>query len=85
MEQTKILLIFKDGIVNLDDVSDLRFFAPNKGHICQVRFRNGKGASYFLYKAGKDIPLTLPTIPFAVMQIAIFTDSEGNITAERCV
>lgn len=82
MEETRILLLFRDGVVNFDDVSEMQFFTLKKERVCRVRFRNGNVSVYSLYKDGV-VPFVLPTAPFGVSQIAIFSDSAGNIAAQH--
>lgn len=62
MEETRILLLFRDGVVNFDDVSEMQFFTLKKERV---------------------VPFVLPTAPFGVSQIAIFSDSAGNIAAQH--
>lgn len=46
MEETRILLLFRDGVVNFDDVSEMQFFTLKKERVCRVRFRNGNVSVY---------------------------------------
>ena len=58
MEETRILLLFRDGVVDFDDVSEIQFFTLKKERVCRVRFRNGNVSVYSLYKDGV-VPLVL--------------------------
>jgi|GEM_PF-4168421 hypothetical protein len=82
MKEQKILLIFKDGIVNFDDVADLWFFIIGNRTACQVTLKNGKRYHRYLFNLG-DNSLVLPVISSAVVQIAMFADSQGNVSAEK--
>lgn len=83
MEQQKILLLFKDGIVDFGEVADL-CFAPElvaSGH-CGITQKNGTNFLRKFYKPA-DTPLVLPTVPFCVAQIAMVADSKGKVSAEK--
>ena len=83
MEQQKILLLFKDGIVDFDEVADL-CFAPElvaSGH-CRITPKNGKNFLRKFYKPA-EAPLILPTVPIPVVQIAMVADSKGKVSAEE--
>lgn len=83
MEQQKILLLFKDGIVDFGEVTDLSF-APElvaSGH-CRITLKNGKNFLRKFYKPA-ETPLVLPTVPFPVVQIAMVADSIGKVFAEK--
>ncbi len=51
MKEQKILLIFKDGIANFDEVSSLRFGEAKHG-FCRVAFKNDKEELRRLYVLG---------------------------------
>lgn len=83
MEQQKILLLFKDGIVDFGEVADL-CFAPElvASRHCRITLKNGTIFLRELYKP-VDTPLVLPTVPFPVVQIAMVANSIGKVFAEK--
>lgn len=83
MEQQKILLLFKDGIVDFGEVADL-CFAPElvASRHCRITLKNGKIFLRKFYKPA-DTPLILPTIPFPVVQITMVANSIGKVFAEK--
>ena len=83
MEQKKILLLFKDGIVDFGEVADL-CFAPElvASRHCRITLKNGKNFLRKFYKPA-ETPLVLPTVPFPVVQIAMVADSKGKVFAEK--
>ena len=83
MEQQKILLLFKDGIVDFGEVADL-CFAPElvASRHCRITLKNGTDFLRELYNPN-ETPLILPAVPFPVVQIAMVADSKGNVSAEK--
>ena len=83
MEQQKILLLFKDGIVDFGEVADLSF-APElvASRHCRITLKNGTDFLRELYKPN-ETPLILPAVPFPVVQIAMVADSKGKVSAEK--
>lgn len=83
MEQQKILLLFKDGIVDFGEVADLCFSpALVAQKRCRITLKNGTDFLRELYKPA-DMPLILPTVPFPVVQIAMVANSMGKVFAEK--
>lgn len=83
MEQQKILLLFKDGIVDFGEVADLCFAPELVASIhCRITLKNGTSFLRKFYKPN-ETPLVLPTVPFPVAQIAMFADSKGKVSAEK--
>ena len=83
MEQQKILLLFKDGIVDFGEVADLCFSpALVAQKRCRITLKNGTDFLRELYKPA-ETPLVLPTVPFPVAQITMVADSKGKVSAEK--
>lgn len=79
----KIILLFKDGIVDFDEVAHLWFPSElsQKG-MCKVTLKNGKEFTRKFYKLNDAARVQL-TLPLAGVRVAMFVDPEGSVSTQK--